>query len=327
MLLAGDIGGTKTHLAVYELREEKKARWEKKFSSKEFSGLAEIVAEFRKAPELQGISIERACFGVAGPVVEGRCKTTNLPWIIDAKELEIALNIPRVGIINDLEANAYGLGMLEESELYLLHPGTKKSGNQALIAAGTGLGQACLYWDGKLHRPFACEGGHCDFAPRDELEMELLRYLIEQYGHVSWERILSGSGLYQLYRFLIDMQLEKEDPEMRKKFSLEEPAKVITQAALEETCPVCVRTVEWFLSIYGAETGNLALKFLSLGGVFVGGGIAPKLKPLLSRGEFLKGFLEKGRFHSFLEQIPIQVVLNDNAALLGALRYAREFMG
>jgi glucokinase len=326
MLLIGDIGGTKTHLALFE--KNKTPFLEKKFPSRDYPGLREIIQEFLSSSALKGVKIEKSCFGVAGPVVNRRCKTTNLPWVIDGPQLESELKIPHVGVINDLEANAYGLAMLEENEFMVLHPGKHKAGNQGLIAAGTGLGEACLSWDGKHHHPFACEGGHCDFGPRDELEMELLRYLRKQSPrHVSYERVISGPGIYQLYRFLIDMQLEKEHPEMRKKFSMEEPTSAITQAALDGSDPVSVRAIRWFLSLYGAEAGNLALKFLAIGGIYVGGGIAPRLKNILDRGEFLKGFLEKGRFQALLEEIPIKIVLNDNAALLGALRYAREYMG
>jgi glucokinase len=327
MLLVGDIGGTKTHLALFEDGKGRTPYLEKKFPSRDYPGLTEIVEEFLGAPALSDVKISLACFGVAGPVLDRCCKATNLPWVIDGPLLEKEAKIPSVGVINDLEANAYGLTMLEEEEFFILNEGKEKRGNQGLIAAGTGLGEACLYWDGKNHRPFACEGGHADFAPRDELEMELLRYLKKQFGHVSYERVLSGPGLYQLYRFLIDMQLEKEHPEMRKKFAIEDPPMAISKAALDGTCNVSLRAVRWFLSIYGAESGNLALKFFSLGGVFLGGGMAPKLKDLFHRGDFMHGFLDKGRFRHLLEEMPIKIVMNDNAALLGALRYAREFMG
>lgn len=327
MIIAGDIGGTKTNLALFDNEKNKSPIFEKKFLSRDYPGLVEIVQEFYASPQLKGVTINRACFGVAGPVFNRQCKTTNLPWVIDGAALESSLKIPKVGVINDLEANAYGLKMLDEDEFFVLHPGKEKPSNQALLAAGTGLGEACLYWDGKTHRPFGCEGGHTDFAPRDELEMELLRYLKDQFGHVSYERVLSGPGLYQLYRFLVDMQLEKEDPEMRMKFANEDPPTVITRSALDGTCHICLRVIRWFLSLYGAEAGNVALKFLSHGGVFIGGGIAPRLIDLLGRGEFLHGFIDKGRFRALLEEIPIKIVLNDNAALLGALRYAREFMG
>lgn len=326
MFLIGDIGGTKTHVALFD-GKSKKAKLEKKYPSQEYQGLEEICLEFFKENSTKPEEVAKACFGVAGPVVDGQCKTTNLPWVIDSKSLSENLKIAKVGVINDLEANAYGIKMLEQREFFVLQEGSSRVGNQALIAAGTGLGEACLVWNGKSHIPFSSEGGHADFAPRDELEMELLRYLKKQFSqHVSYERVLSGSGLYQLYRFLIDLQLEKEDQEMRKKFSQEDPARVITVAAIEGTNPLCLRVVRWFLSLYGAEAGNLALKFLSIGGIFIGGGIAPKLLQLFKHGDFLEGFLEKGRFHPMLKEMMIKVILNDDAALLGALRYAEEFI-
>jgi glucokinase len=326
MLLIGDIGGTKTHLAFFD-DKSKKAKFEKKYPSQDYPGLEEICLEFFKEGSIKPQDVAKACFGVAGPVVDGRCKTTNLPWVIDSKSLETKLKIAKAGVINDLEANAYGIKMLDEKEFSVLQEGSGRVGNQALIAAGTGLGEACLVWNGKSHIPFSSEGGHTDFAPRDELEMELFRYLKKQFGqHVSYERVLSGSGLYQLYRFLIDLQLEKEDQEMRKKFSQEDPARVITIAALEGTNHLCVRVVRWFLSLYGAEAGNLALKFLSIGGIYIGGGIAPKLLALFKHGDFLEGFLEKGRFHPMLKEMTVKIILNDDAALLGALRYAEEFI-
>jgi glucokinase len=326
MLLVGDIGGTKTHLALFEEDKSKTPRFEKKYPSQDYPEFIEILRVFHKESAVNSKEIAKACFGVAGPVVENRCKTTNLPWVIDGPSLEKELKIPQVRIINDLEANAYGLKMLEAKEFHLIQEGKQKIGNQALIAAGTGLGEACLAWNGKVHLPFGCEGGHCDFAPRDELEMELLRYLKKQFGHVSYERVISGAGFYQLYRFLIDMQLEKEDPEMRRKFSQEDPARVITTAAIDGTSRICTRAVRWFLSLYGAEAGNVALKFLSVGGFFIGGGIAPRLINLFDQGDFVRSFLDKGRFRSLLEEMTIKIVLNDDAALLGALRYAREFM-
>ena len=202
-----------------------------------------------------------------------------------------------------------------------MHAGQKKTGNCALISAGTGLGEAGMFWDGSQHIPFACEGGHTDFAPRDELEMELLRYLIEKYGHVSFERVISGPGIYELYRFLVDMHLEEEDPEVRRDFSLTDPPHVITNLALEGEDPLAVRAVDWFSSLYGAEAGNLALKFLARGGVYLGGGLAPRLAAILEKGDFMSSFVDKGRFAALLRDIPIRIILNDETALLGAAYY------
>lgn len=314
MILAGDIGGTKTHLALFE---KGKIFKEEKYASKEFASLAEILVLFLKKSD----SPKKACFGIAGPIRNGRCQATNLPWMIDAKELEQKLKIDAVFLINDLEANAYGIKCLSPQEFYLLNEGTPHSlGNQVLISAGTGLGEAGLYWDGEKHHPFACEGGHADFSPQSELDMELLRYLRKKFGHVSCERILSGPGIYQLYRFLIDLRLESPSED----FGEADPAQVITERALKKECKACMRTLKWFTMLYGAEAGNLALKMLSVGGVYIGGGIAPKILPALKTGDFIKEFVNKGRFSTLLSQIPVKVILNQNTALLGAERYAEE---
>lgn len=322
MILAGDIGGTKTHLALF-LPEEKR-KWEAShiFKSGDHSNLTEIVQKFLAAhPECQ---IERACFGIAGPVQKGKCKATNLPWIVDAKMVAKETGIASVSLINDLEANGYGLQCLEEEEFFILNAGKKNEGNAALISAGTGLGEAGLYWDKKEYRPFACEGGHCSFAPENELEIKLLRYLKKQYDHVSFERVLSGPGLYHIYQFLIEEGLEKEMTSVKQAFETTAPPKVITEMGIKNACPACARALLWFVSIYGAEAANLALKIFAVGGVFIGGGIAPKILNALKEGDFMKRFINKGRFTSLLLGIPVKVVLNENTALLGAATYARH---
>jgi glucokinase len=229
-----------------------------------------------------------------------------------------------VHLINDLEANAWGLRCLCDEEFLTINAGVEKRGNQALISAGTGLGQAGLYWDGKTHHPFATEGGHCDFAPTNEEQIELLRYLQLQYKHISYERILSGSGLYLLYRFLIDTKREEEIFCVSKLFGEKEPQRVITENAVSGGCAASIRACRLFTSIYGAEAGNLALKFLAVGSVFLGGGIAPNLVQFFKEGKFLEAFCDKGRFSSLLMKIPIKIVLNEKTALLGAARYAQE---
>ncbi len=313
MILAGDIGGTNTRLAFFE--KGKQVGEEKKFPSQKYGSLEEIVQEF-----LQGKSVSHACFGVAGPVREGKCKITNLSWMIDASHIRKALQIDSVHLLNDLEANAYGLKALKKEELFLLHPGKKQSGNQALIAAGTGLGEAGLFWDGKTHHPFACEGGHTDFAPRNPLEVELLLYLQKKFGHVSYERVVSGPGLHNLFQFLIDTGKQKWDPLLKVEMGKEDPSRVISKWGNRDEA--CRFAIDWFLSLYGAEAGNMALKFLALGGFYVGGGIAPHLIDQLKGGRFHSSFIDKGRFKELLQSIPIWIVLNDNAALLGAASYA-----
>ena len=316
MILAGDIGGTHTRFALFE--GGRIVVPEQKFPSQSYSGLEEIVREY-----LRGKKIAKACFGVAGPVYEGVCKATNLPWVVDAAQLSKALQIPSVHLLNDLEANAYGLRVLKPNELYLLQKGNQKQkGNQALIAAGTGLGEAALFWDGKEHHPFACEGGHVDFAPRNEKEVELFFYLKKKFSHVSYERVVSGPGIHEIYQFLIEKHLEKVSKQTEAEMNQRDPSAVISERGRLNQDPACVHALDWFLSLYGAEAGNLALKFLSLGGFYVGGGIAPHLSEKMKQGAFVSSFVEKGRFKSLLESIPIWVILNDNAALLGAASYA-----
>lgn len=314
MILAGDIGGTNTRLALFE--QGKIAGPEKKYPSRSYQGLEEIVREF-----LGGKKVSRACFGVAGPVREGVCKATNLPWVVDAAQMSRSLQIPSVHLLNDLEANAYGIKVLKPEELALLHEGKKQKGNQALISAGTGLGEAGLYWDGEKHHPFACEGGHSDFAPRNALEIELFVYLKKKYPHVSYERVVSGPGLYEIYRFLIETGREKTSSQVEAEMKKGDPAAVVSEWGRLNKDLGCVHALDWFISLYGAEAGNLALKFLALGGVYIGGGIAPHILEKMKRG-FATAFADKGRFKPLLETIPIWVVLNDNAALLGAASYA-----
>jgi glucokinase len=303
-ILAGDVGATKTHLALFE-----KERWIRDaiFKSCDYESLEDIIDEFLEEKKEK---ISKACFGMPGIVIDGKCHPTNLPWLVEEKKIEKALSIPSARLINDLEANAYGLSCLQPQEYEVLNVGVKKMGNQALISAGTGLGEAGLFWDGKEHRPFATEGGHASFAPENEEEVELCRYLKKSFSHLSFERILSGQGLAHLYAFLGGV--EKLDP------------KAITEKGLGGSCPICKRALEIFGEIYGGEAGNLALKFFSVGGLFIGGGIAPKILPILKSGAFMKRFCAKGRMASFLLQIPVFVILNENTALLGAAAYARR---
>lgn len=313
MILAGDIGGTNTRLALFE--KGLMIGTERKFPSHNYLNLEEILEEF-----LGTRRVDKACFGVAGPVRDGKCRATNLAWVIDAAHISRSLQIESVHLLNDLEANAWGLKGLKDEELFLLHKGQAQKGNRALIAAGTGLGEAGLFWDGKKYHPFACEGGHVDFAPRDEIEVELLFYLQKKFGHVSYERVISGPGLLSIFEFLIETGRESLSQEVKVGMERRDPSRVIS----ESRDPACNRAVDWFLSIYGAEAGNMALKFLSLGGFFVGGGIAPHLIDRFKTGGFHAAFVDKGRFKELLESIPIWIVLNDNAALIGAAIYAER---
>jgi glucokinase len=317
MILAGDIGGTHARLAYFQVQNgHPKLLSESVYPSREHRGLDEIVVKF---VETQGVHPEAACFGVAGPVRNGRVETSNLPWIIEASRLAHDLQLRSAFLINDLEANAWGIQALGEEDLVPLNnvKGTPL-GNKAVIAAGTGLGEAGMYWDGKRHQVFACEGGHADFAPRNELEIELLRYLHVRYGHVSYERIVSGPGLVNVFYFLRDTKRGEEPAWLTEEVNHGDPAAAISRAAMSGRAPLAELALDLWVSLYGAEAGNLALKFLATGGVFLGGGIAPKILPKLAGPLFMQGFVSKGRLQPLLESIPVKVITNDKAALLGA---------
>ncbi|MGH7801780.1 MAG: glucokinase [Thermodesulfobacteriota bacterium] len=323
MILAGDIGGTKTTLAFFTKDGDRlKHNLETTYHSRDYGSLDEIV---RKFVSKNSLLVSNACFGVAGPVKDGRCEATNLAWIVDAKTLAAELGTELVWLINDLEATAYGIKVLEPQDFIILNHGASDAkGNATVIAAGTGLGEAGFYWDGNQLHPFACEGGHADFAPRNEIEIELLRHLIERYSHVSYERVLSGPGLFNIYSFLRDSEKFGKEPEwLSEKLARgDDPSSAVSEAALEGSCGLCVKAIDIFVSIYGAEAGNLALKTLAIGGVYVGGGIAPKIIKKLTDGNFMKAFISKGRMEHLMQEMPVSVILNDKTALLGAARYA-----
>jgi glucokinase len=321
MILAGDTGGTSTRLAAVDVDGERlRAVVEQTYPSREHAGLGEIVAEFVGA---HAVKVTHACFGIAGPVRDGRVVTPNLPWVVDAAELAAQLRIARADLLNDLEANAWGIGALGPDDFLTLNSGAPNAqGNACVVAAGTGLGEAGMYWDGTMHRPFACEGGHGDFAPRDDREVELFRYLAARFEHVSCERVVSGPGLANIYAFLRDTGRGTETPEVAAAMRQGDPAGVIGRAALDGRCRLCVDTLDLCVSLYGAETGNAALKFMAEGGVYLGGGIAPKIAPKLADGTFLRAFLAKGRMRPLLEAMPVRVILNPLTALLGSARCA-----
>ncbi len=323
MILAVDIGGTKTRVALFERVEGRLARRaEKSFPSQEHAGLESIVRRFQE--EHPGRP-RCASFGVAGPVRDGRSETTNLPWLVDSRRLADLLGLERVGLINDLEANAWGLQELEADDFVVLSAGSPDAaGNQAIISAGTGLGEAGLFWDGRRHHPFGTEGGHADFAPHNDLEEELRRFLRDSFDHVSWERVVSGPGLVNIYRFLRETGRGEEPPGLRDAMRAGDPAAAISAAALEGGSPLASDALDLFVSFYGAEAGNLALKVMTTGGLFIGGGIAPKIIDRLRGGSFISAFHAKGRMRSLVEAMPVRVVLNDRTALLGAARHAES---
>ena len=322
LVLAGDIGGTKTNLALYSVHGDKlRSESLRTFPSKHYSGLVPVLQDFLAGAHH---AIDSACFGIAGPVVDGKVKTPNLPWMIDTAEARRALKLDSVTLLNDLEAGAYGILTLEDDEFYTLNEGTMRhSGNKALIAAGTGLGQAILHDNGRHLHPLASEGGHADFAPRNELEIELLRYLIGRFGHVSYERVLSGPGLFNVYRFLREVRHMEEPKWLTDRLAAEQdPSAVVSKAALVGEAEICSKALDLFVSAYGAEAGNLALRAKAVRGIYVGGGIAPKILEKLKDGTFMRAFVDKGRYTDLLAATPVKVVLNEQAALRGAAYYA-----
>jgi glucokinase len=321
MILAGDIGGTSARLGLFAVRDERLVPIaERKYPSQEYAGLNEIASAFAGGC---GHKVRAACFGIAGPVQNGRVVTPNLPWVVDSHSLSRDLGLASVKLINDLEANAYGIAALEPADFVTLNEGAPgAAGNAAVISVGTGLGEAGVFWDGRQHRPFACEGGHVDFAPRDELEVELLLWLRARYGRVSYERVLSGPGLLILYEFLRDTGRGTERPELAQAMTQGDASAAISAAGLEGQDELSVKALNMFVAFYGAEAGNLALKIMATGGVYLGGGIAPKILPKLKGPVFLAAFTGKGRMQPLLEAMPIRVVMKDTAALLGAARSA-----
>lgn len=321
LILAGDIGGTSTRLAYFDSAGGGLTPLiEKRFSSREAGSLEEIVSRFTAE---EGLTAERACFGIAGPILQGRVRTPNLPWSVDAVELARLLKMPAVELINDLEANAFGIDLLEADDMVVLNRGVPDpAGTIAVVSAGTGLGEALAYWDGSAHRPLRSEGGHADFAPRTELETELLLFLRAEHGRVSTERVVSGPGLRNIYRFLRDSRHIAESPAVAVAMQQGDPSAAISRAALAGECPLCEQTLDIFVSLYGAEAGNVALRGLATGGVYLGGGIAPKIIERLKGPGFMLAFTAKGRLSPLLENIPVRVILNDRTALLGAARRA-----
>ncbi len=321
MILAGEIGATRTRLAAYETEGNRLNRVvEKTFSSHDHASLAEILPQFTRT---EGIPVHSACFGVAGPVRGGHSKISNLAWTIDAKELAAQLKLPIVGLLNDLEAYAYGIDALESKDFVIISPGSEDAtGNRAVISAKTGLGMAGLFWDGFRHHPFACEGGHADFAPRNELQIELLAYLQKEYGRVSTERILSGPGIRHIYDFFRDAK-KMEEPEWLRDHlgSAPDSSPLISQLAMQGKAAICEQTMSLFVSVFGAEAGNCALRYMTTGGIYIGGVIAAKIAPKMQDPIFMQSFLDKGRMGAILKDMPVQIIVNDDCGLIGAARY------
>ncbi len=323
MILAGDIGGTKVNLALFDEKDSNLVVLHE-FSSKEFFSFEALIDKFKKKyPEYK---IKKACLAIAGPIIEQRCKTTNLPWDIKQSDLQKQLGIKEVKLLNDLEATAYGMLYANKDEFIDLNEfGRETKGNIAVIAAGTGLGEAILCFDGNSYYPMASEGGHCDFAPLTAQQDELLKWARDRYkGHVSVERVVSGMGISTIYDFLVDTQFAPEPNFMTTLTKDDDKSAMISKGALEFHDKLCKETMKLFCEIYAQEAGNLALKAMSVGGVLIGGGIAPKILPLLQEEIFMDSFLSKGRFEELLRGMKVKVCLDDKTALLGAAKFAMD---
>ena len=320
MILAGDVGGTNTRLAFFEQRAGKlQSIFEHIYPSHGHASLEDIVAEFLASQRVRPDSV---AIGVAGPVRDGVCRATNLPWVVDARLVAKRIGFSSITLLNDLEANAYGIATLEPKDFVVLQRGAPSAtGNCAVISPGTGLGEAALHWCGDHYVPLASEGGHSSFAPRDDLQDELLKHLRAQFGHVSWERLVCGPGLVSIYEFLRDTGRGEEPAWLAAEMKKGDPAPVISRIALAGKSALCETALDLFVVLLGSEAGNMALKVLALGGVYIGGGIAPKILPKLQTPAFLAAFTDKGRMKEMLESMPVRVILNDGTALRGvALR-------
>ncbi len=327
MILAGDVGGTKVHLALYNFVAGRLvAVRDHKFPAHEYDSLDAVVKAFQAQAGANEPEIFAACFGCPGPVRDGRLKLTNLPWTLDTRDLQKSLGIEHIFLINDLEANGYGIPELAPESIFTLHEGDPRAvGHRGLVSAGTGLGEALLIWDAKskTHLPLPSEGGHTDFAARDTREIALLEYLQRTLkGRVSHERVVSGIGMKNIYAFLRD-DVKMEEPQwLAARMAAEDPNAVIGQCGEDGSSAICAETLRIFASAYGAEAGNVALKVLAMGGIYLGGGIAPKILKTMQNGEFTRAFLDKGRLSPLLEAVPIRIILDDTCALLGAAAYA-----
>ncbi len=326
MILAGDIGGTKTELGIYSHEAGVRSPLAHAiFPSAEYAGLEAIVIEFLSRLEFE---IEKAVFGVAGPVSEGKATITNLPWVIDEEQLETVLGIQHVMLLNDLEATAWAVPSLGKDDIYTLNKGEKiHGGTIAIVAPGTGLGEAFLTWDGSRYVAHSSEGGHADVAPTNQLEIELVRYLMNKYEHVSYEWVCSGIGIPNIYDFFKDSgKAEEPDWFAEELAKVQDPTPLIVKSALSKhrPCPICVATISTFISILGSEAGNMALKVMATGGVYLGGGIPRRIIPALERGYFMENFLSKGRISRLLLHMPVNVIVSAEAAIRGAALYGLE---
>ena len=326
-VLAGDIGGTKTNLAFYQATETGLNMLNAgRYPSADFTSCTAILQQFLS--DNQCPSPDRICLGVAGPVLDGKVNLTNLSWDIDIKEVKSVMGVEAVFLLNDLESMAYGLAGLTEQDLITLHAGNENStGNMAIIAPGTGLGEAGLYWNGANHFPFPTEGGHTDFAPRTDLDYELLKFLQNEYGVVSYEKVVAGPAIVDIYRFLRDVKKMEEPAWLQQALEQEQQdSAVISGAAIEQKAAICVETMALFVRYLAREASNLVLKMKATGGLFLGGGIPPKIAPLLLQPQFMEHYMDCDRMQHLLETVPIRIIKNDKTGLIGAAYYGAFLM-
>lgn len=330
MYLVGDIGGTKTNICLVD-SDKRDVIFEKSYPSKDYDSLRTIVKKVieedlsdKSAIRNQQSAIDMACFGVAGPIKDGRCEATNLPWLIDSRKIAEVLKIKpsQVFLLNDLEAGAYGIDLLKEKDFYLLNKGDpQKYGARCLISPGTGLGESIIFWDGKKYKPCPSEGGHTDFAPKNKIEINLLSWLINKYGRVSYERILCGPGLLNVYNFFKETTYQDTPKWLLERLKNEDPSAVISELGMQKKDECCEKALEIFVSVLGAEAGNLALKCLATGGVYIGGGIAPKILEKIKEGTLMQAFTHKGRFSVMIANMPVKVILNDKLPIIGCVNF------
>jgi glucokinase len=319
-VLVGDIGGTKTILALADIRGEHIELHEpRSYASAQWPGLEDCARAYL---DETGLACERAAFAVAGPVQDDRCATTNLAWVVDARTLERELDLQRAQLLNDLEALAWAIPALAPAQQEELQTGDGSTGNACVIAAGTGLGEAGLYWDGTRHHPFASEGGHADFAPVTDLELALLGFVRRTHARVSWERVVSGMGIANLYAFLLEHRRASTPAWLRDEIAAGDLAAAVARAPARGADPICVETSQLLFTLYGREAGNLALKHMALGGVYLAGGVTLRNLELLRSSGFIDGFCDKGRMRELMRRMPVRVILDPHAALRGAARLA-----
>jgi glucokinase len=322
-VVAGDIGGTSARLALYDVSGQMPRLIARRtYASRDHAGVEPVLVAFMAEA---GMRPDAIALGVAGPVREGVCRTTNLPWVIAVDAVSAATGVQRVRLINDLEAAAWGVDTVEDDQRVVLHAGsTGVRANQSVIAAGTGFGEAGRVWTGDRYLPFASEGGHADFAPTDEIGYAFHRWMAQRHGHVSWDRVVSGSGLVSLHDFLRDRTGGRAPDWLAHDLASGDPAAAIARAGLERTDAVCDEALGRFVRLFGAEAGNHALKLMALGGVYITGGIAPKILPRLKEGAFVEAFLDKGRMRPVVADMPVTVILDGDVALKGAALCASD---